>query len=59
LLAACKKEFVEVEPKGQFLTENYYANKDQALWGLIGVYDVLRKNSGGFENIITNDECRF
>jgi hypothetical protein len=50
---ACKKEFVDVEPKGQFLSENYYSNEDQAYGGLVGVYDVLRKNSGGFENMIT------
>ncbi|MBS1741435.1 MAG: RagB/SusD family nutrient uptake outer membrane protein [Bacteroidetes bacterium] len=52
-LAACKKSFVEVEPKGQFLTSNYYADENQAMSALIGVYDVMRKNSGGFENMIT------
>ena len=53
LVTACKKEFLEVTPRGQFLTENYYSNESQAYGGLVGVYDVLRKNSGGFENIIT------
>ena len=52
-LGACKKDFVDVSPKGQFLTENYYANKTEAFSALVGVYDVLRKNSGGFENMIT------
>lgn len=52
-LASCKKEFVDISPKGQFLSENYYKNKDQAFGGLVGVYDVMRKNSGGFENMIT------
>lgn len=51
--AACTKDFVEVSPKGQFLTENYYADEAQAYSALIGVYDVLRKNSGGFENMIS------
>lgn len=53
LFASCKKDFVDVKPQGQFLSENYYSNKDQAFSALVGVYDVMRKNSGGFENMIT------
>jgi hypothetical protein len=49
---SCSKDFVEVKPEGQFLSENYYANADQAFAALIAVYDVVRKNSGGFENMI-------
>ena len=30
LLGACTKEFITVQPEGQFLTENYYQNRDQA-----------------------------
>lgn len=52
-LGSCDKAFLDVQPKGQFLSANYYADKDQAYSALIGVYDVLRKNSGGFENMIT------
>ena len=52
-LGSCNKAFLEVEPKGQFLSANYYADKDQAYAALVGVYDVLRKNSGGFENLIS------
>lgn len=52
-LVSCEKGFVDVQPKGQFLSANYYADKDQAYGALVGVYDVLRKNSGGFENMIT------
>lgn len=52
-LLSCKKEFVDISPRGQFLSENYYADKDQAYGGLVGVYDVMRKNSGGFENMIS------
>ncbi len=52
-LTSCKKTFTDVTPKGQFLSENYYANKDQAFSALVAVYDVLRKNSGGFENMIS------
>lgn len=50
---SCSKDFIEVDPKGQFLSENYYADADQAFSALVGVYDVLRKNSGGFENMIS------
>jgi hypothetical protein len=50
--SSCKKDFIEVTPQGQFLSENYYANKDQAFAALVGVYDVVRKNSGGFENML-------
>ena len=52
-LVSCEKGFVDIQPKGQFLSANYYADKDQAYGGLVGVYDVLRKNSGGFENMVT------
>ncbi|HEY8689809.1 MAG TPA: RagB/SusD family nutrient uptake outer membrane protein [Chitinophagaceae bacterium] len=53
LLGSCKKTFVDITPQGQFLTANYYANRDQAFTGLVAAYDVLRKNAGGFENMIT------
>lgn len=51
-LASCKKSFVNIEPRGQFLTEFYYTNQEQAYSALVGVYDPLRKNSGGFENMM-------
>jgi hypothetical protein len=53
LFGSCKKSFIEIQPQGQFLTANYYANRDQAFTGLVAVYDVMRKNAGGFENMIT------
>lgn len=53
IFTACSKDFIEVTPKGQFLSENYYADKDQAFSALVGVYDVLRKNTGGFENMVS------
>ena len=52
-LGSCNKAFLNVDPKGQFLSANYYANGDQAYSALVGVYDLMRKNSGGFENMIT------
>jgi hypothetical protein len=53
LLGSCKKDFITIEPKELFLAQDYYKNRDQAFAGLVAVYDVLRKNSGGFENMIT------
>lgn len=52
-IGSCKKSFLEIKPTGQFLTQNYYANRDQAFTGLVAVYDVMRKNAGGFDNMIT------
>ena len=51
--ASCSKDFVDIQPEGQFLSQNYYSNEEQAYGALVGVYDVLRKNAGGFENMIT------
>jgi len=51
-LAACKKSFIDLTPQGQFLSEYYYKDKDQAFAALVAVYDPLRKNSGGFENML-------
>jgi hypothetical protein len=50
---SCSEEFVDITPKGSFLSDNYYANEGQATAALVGVYDAIRKNSGGFENMIT------
>ena len=50
---SCNDDYLDVEPKGVFLSENYYANQEQAFSGLVAVYDVMRKNSGGFENMVT------
>lgn len=52
-IISCSDEYLDVEPKGVFLSGNYYANQEQAFAGLVSVYDVMRKNSGGFENMVT------
>jgi len=51
-LGSCTKDFVDLTPKGAFLSDNYYANQEQATAALVGVYDPIRKNTGGFENTI-------
>lgn len=51
-ILSCSEDYLEVEAKGTFLTENYYSNQDEAFAGLVASYDFLRKNSGGFENLV-------
>jgi len=51
-LLSCKKTFVDIQPEGQFLSSNYYQDQNQAFAALVSVYDVMRKNSGGFENYL-------
>jgi hypothetical protein len=50
---SCSEEYLDVEPKGTFLEDNYYKNESEAYSGLVAVYDILRKQSGGFENMIS------
>ena len=50
---SCSDEYLEVDPSGQFLSGNYYSNQTEAFAGLVAAYDYMRKNSGGFENMIT------
>ena len=52
LVNACGEDFITEDPKGSFLEDNYYKNEDQAYSGLVAAYDVMRKQSGGFENMI-------
>lgn len=49
---SCSEDFVNIEPKGSFLSSSYYKNEQQATAALVGVYDPLRKNTGGFENLV-------
>ncbi|WP_367757051.1 RagB/SusD family nutrient uptake outer membrane protein [Flavobacterium sp. WC2430] len=49
---SCSEEFLNVEPKGTALEDNYYTNETEAYSGLVSVYDVLGKQSKGFENMI-------
>lgn len=49
---SCSEDFVSIDPKGSFLSTNYYKNEQQATAALVGVYDPIRKNTGGFENMV-------
>lgn len=52
-MGSCSGDFLEVAPKGTNLESNYYQDEDQAFAGLVAVYDIMNKNSGGFDNMIT------
>lgn len=52
-LASCSRDFLEVPKEGSITEESYYKDESQVFTGLVATYDVLRKNSGGFENMIT------
>ena len=52
MLMACSKDFLEVPPKGFYAETNYYQNETQAFSGLIAVYDIMKKQAGGFENMV-------
>jgi hypothetical protein len=47
--ASCNKSFLELEPKGTELEDNFYKNQEQVFQGLVSVYDVMQwGNSGGY-----------
>ena len=52
-IISCSKDYLNVEPKGTALEQNYYRNETEAYSALIATYDIIGKNSSGFENMIT------
>ncbi|WDF64042.1 RagB/SusD family nutrient uptake outer membrane protein [Flavobacterium sp. KACC 22763] len=52
VLGSCSEDFVTIDPKGKFDTSTYFSNEQQCYAALIGVYDPIRKNTGGFENLV-------
>ena len=46
LFAGCSDSFVNVEPKGTALEENYYRNAEEAFNGVIAAYDPLGWTNG-------------
>jgi starch-binding outer membrane protein, SusD/RagB family len=48
VVAACQKDFLEVDSKGTLLESTYYQNADQAFAGLVAAYDPM-----GFETVNT------
>jgi hypothetical protein len=62
-LGSCSKSFVEVEPIGTALEENYYRNAEEAFNGLVAAYDPLGAECGAtYSNKIgplnsASDDC--
>ncbi|ASZ11596.1 RagB/SusD family nutrient uptake outer membrane protein [Chitinophaga pendula] len=48
LASSCSKSFIEVDPKGTFLEDNYYRNQQEAFNGLVAVYDIVGWQSSGY-----------
>ncbi|MDF2188023.1 RagB/SusD family nutrient uptake outer membrane protein [Paraflavitalea sp. CAU 1676] len=47
--ASCSKSFLELQPRGTELEDNFYQNQEQVFQGLVSVYDVMQwGNSGGY-----------
>jgi len=49
-MPSCSEDVLDVDPQGSIIESDYYQNEGEAYSGLISVYDMLRKHSGGFEN---------
>ncbi|WP_223608149.1 RagB/SusD family nutrient uptake outer membrane protein [Chryseobacterium sp. OSA05B] len=43
----------DVKNTGTFDSNNYFKNEEQSFAGLVATYDMMRKYSGGFENMVT------
>ncbi|WP_405608243.1 RagB/SusD family nutrient uptake outer membrane protein [Polaribacter sp. Asnod1-A03] len=52
VMVSCSETFLEVEPKGTALEDNYYKNEAEAYAGLISIYDIMGFQSNGFENML-------
>ena len=50
---SCSKDYIELDPLGQPLVDNYYSNESEAYSGLVAAYDIMGKQSKSFENMIT------
>lgn len=52
-VSSCSEDYLDVDLEGSNLSEGFISNEETAFSALVSVYDVMRKNSGGFENMIT------
>ncbi|MEL1244765.1 RagB/SusD family nutrient uptake outer membrane protein [Flavobacterium sp. DGU11] len=49
---SCSDDFLNTDFKGAVSEDNYYQTEDDAYHALVAVYDIMKKESGGFENMI-------
>ena len=52
-VSSCSNDYLDVKPKGTELEDNFYQNADDALEGLIAIYDQVGGTSGGYINKFT------
>ncbi|MDF2550876.1 MAG: carbohydrate-binding protein SusD [Chryseobacterium sp.] len=53
-VSSCNDNYIEdIKNQGAFDTNNYFSNEEQSFSALVGVYDIMRKYAGGFENTVT------
>ncbi|MDR6966863.1 hypothetical protein J2X31_000863 [Flavobacterium arsenatis] len=52
LFISCDEEFLNPDKNALILEDNFYANEEDAYGALVATYDIFRKQSGGFENLI-------
>ncbi|MFL9845104.1 RagB/SusD family nutrient uptake outer membrane protein [Flavobacterium rhizosphaerae] len=50
-LLSCSKDFLDTKPSGQVFENNFYQDGDDAYHALVAVYDIMKKQAGGFENM--------
>jgi hypothetical protein len=49
VFGSCKKDFLELTPRGTTLEDNFYKNESEMMQGVLSVYDVMQwGNSGGY-----------
>lgn len=49
IFVSCKKDFLELTPRGTTLEDNFYKNEKEVMQGVIAVYDVIQwGTTGGF-----------
>jgi starch-binding outer membrane protein, SusD/RagB family len=52
-VVSCSEDFIDVPLRGATTEESYYTNESEAYAGLISVYDIMKKQTGGFENMVS------
>ena len=53
VVTSCGKKYLEVEPKGTQLEDNFYKNADEAYEGLVAIYDQIGGTSNAYINKFT------
>ncbi len=52
MFSACSDDFLNTNTNGTITEASFYKDETQAFNGVVAVYDILKKESGGFDNMI-------